>query len=137
MIKKFENFQDEPYEKINGDKTYFVRVKNKSGSIMPFEEIMFIFNKVSNSIEKFNFHLMHYRWVNNLKVIDYYHLYPKENIDKFKNKEIIGIGWNVSAEIFKDDDEWYWFRMGDNVWRCDEFWGLKKLLIDKNIINPK
>ena len=133
MIKKFENFQDEAYEKINGDKTYFVEVKHKRCSRMPFKEITFIFNKVVG----FNFHLMHYRWIKNVKVIDNYHLSPTEDINEFRNKEIIGIGWNISNEIFKDDDEWYWFRMGDDVWRCDEFFGLKKLLIDKNIINPK
>ena len=58
-----------------------------------------------------------------------------------KDEDIIGISWDITNEIFKDDDEWFWFRtsenMTDKIFRCDEFFGLKKFLSDKKYLKNK
>jgi hypothetical protein len=117
-IRKFENFNySPPQEKTLKEYLHnkkFNSVEIESGELVWLLENwnQFVYLTVNTSKNSFTFSWKEINEVSN----------------SIKDYSIKSIYFDWTKCIFKDNDDWWWFRNDKKVYKCDEFFGLKSLL---------
>jgi hypothetical protein len=124
IIKNFENFGNysEPQEKTL--KEYMKAKRNRSVEIPKEESKWLLENWWRLSVISINFFNDSAVYPTPLQ-LDHF---LKNNIGDQKIKSLT---FEWTKTIFKDNDDWWWFRNENKVYKCDEFIGLKRFLNER------